>query len=86
MALTQLFTAYTVSGTPDPVKGFIIDAKNSVIIKERVIEDLDHSNLNLDVAWIPEGMQPTTENLTILIWQRLEPFITDGCLHYVQNS
>jgi 6-pyruvoyltetrahydropterin/6-carboxytetrahydropterin synthase len=67
------------------VKGFIIDAKKlSVIIKERVIEDLDHSNLNLDVAWIPEDMQPTTENLTILIWQRLEPFITEGSLHCVK--
>lgn len=75
----------TVSGTPDPVKGFIIDAKKlSVIIKERVIEDLDHSNLNLDVVWIPEDMQPTTENLTILIWQRLEPFITEGSLHCVK--
>lgn len=75
----------TVRGTPDPVKGFIIDAKKlSIIIKDRVIEDLDHSNLNLDVAWIPEGMQPTTENLTVLIWQRLEPFITEGRLHCVK--
>ncbi len=75
----------TVRGTPDPVKGFIIDAKKlSIIIKDRVIEDLDHSNLNLDVAWIPEGMQPTTENFTVLIWQRLEPFITEGRLHCVK--
>ncbi|MBK7938752.1 MAG: 6-carboxytetrahydropterin synthase [Lewinellaceae bacterium] len=63
----------TVKGTPDPVTGFIIDVKKlSVIIQEEVIEHLDHSNLNLDVDFIPKGMQPTTENLVILIWRRLE--------------
>ena len=52
--------------------GFIIDVKKlSLIIKDEVIEHLDHSNLNLDVAFIPKGMQPTTENLVLLIWQRL---------------
>ncbi len=63
----------TVKGMPDPVTGFIIDVKKlSVIIKEEVVDHLDHSNLNLDVDFIPKGMQPTTENLVILIWQRLE--------------
>jgi 6-pyruvoyltetrahydropterin/6-carboxytetrahydropterin synthase len=62
----------TVKGRPDPVTGFIIDVKLlSEIIKKEVIDHLDHSNLNLDVAFIPAGMQPTTENLVILIWQRL---------------
>lgn len=63
----------TVKGMPDPVTGFIIDVKKlSVIIKTEVTDHLDHSNLNLDVDFIPKGMQPTTENLVILIWQRLE--------------
>jgi 6-pyruvoyltetrahydropterin/6-carboxytetrahydropterin synthase len=63
----------TVKGRPDPLTGFIIDVKElSSIIKEQVIDHLDHSNLNLDVEFIPKGMQPTTENLVILIWQRLE--------------
>jgi 6-pyruvoyltetrahydropterin/6-carboxytetrahydropterin synthase len=62
----------TVKGRPDPMTGFIIDVKKlSLIIKDEVIEHLDHSNLNLDVAFIPKGMQPTTENLVLLIWQRL---------------
>ncbi|MBK8429574.1 MAG: 6-carboxytetrahydropterin synthase [Lewinellaceae bacterium] len=43
----------------------------SDIIKQEVTDHLDHSNLNLDVEFIPPGMQPTTENLVILIWQRL---------------
>jgi 6-pyruvoyltetrahydropterin/6-carboxytetrahydropterin synthase len=63
----------TIKGRPDPDTGFIMDVKKlSLIIKEEVIDHLDHSNLNLDVAFIPKGMQPTTENLVILIWDRLE--------------
>ncbi|MFM2395292.1 MAG: 6-pyruvoyl tetrahydropterin synthase and hypothetical protein [Bacteroidota bacterium] len=75
----------TVAGEPDPHTGFIIDAKKlSTIIKDNVIEDLDHSNLNLDVKWIPENLQPTTENLVILIWQRLEPLLHNCRLHCVK--
>ena len=62
----------TVKGLPDPVTGFIVDVKKlSVLIKEQVVDHLDHSNLNLDVEFIPKGMQPTTENLVILIWDRI---------------
>jgi len=62
----------TIKGTPDPDTGFIMDVKQlSEIIRVEVIEPLDHSNLNLDVEFIPRGLQPTTENLVILIWQRI---------------
>lgn len=63
----------TVKGKPDPVTGFIMDVKHlSRIVRAEVTDHLDHSNLNLDVPFIPKGMQPTTENLIILIWERLE--------------
>lgn len=77
----------TVKGRPDPVTGFIIDVKKlSGIIQRQVIEHLDHCNLNLDVAFIPKGMQPTTENLVLLIWQRLNDALKDsGCqLHGIK--
>ncbi len=62
----------TVKGRPDPVTGFVIDVKRlSILIKENVVDHLDHSNLNLDVPFIPKGMQPTTENLVIVIWEQL---------------
>lgn len=62
----------TVKGKPDPMTGFVMDVKKlSVLIKEQVTDHLDHSNLNLDVDFIPKGMQPTTENLVVLIWERL---------------
>ncbi len=77
----------TVKGTPDPITGFIMNVKElSTIIKERIIEKLDHSNMNLDVDFIPKGMQPTTENLVVLIWKELEATIKEqgGELHCVK--
>jgi 6-pyruvoyltetrahydropterin/6-carboxytetrahydropterin synthase len=69
----------TISGKPDPLTGFVVDVKQlSKIIKEKVVDYLDHSNLNLDVPFIPKGMQPTTENLIIQIWSELEPHIPNG--------
>ncbi len=62
----------TVKGRPDKTTGFIIDVKKlSIIIKDTVIDKLDHSNLNLDVDFIPKNIQPTTENLVLLIWEQL---------------
>jgi len=43
----------TVKGTPDPVTGFVMDAKKlSTLIKKEVIDHLDHANLNLDVKFV----------------------------------
>ncbi|MCB0585365.1 MAG: 6-carboxytetrahydropterin synthase [Phaeodactylibacter sp.] len=75
----------TVKGTPDPVTGFIIDVKKlSRVIRQAIIDKVDHSNLNLDVDFIPEGMQPTTENLAILFWRQLEPLLEQGQLHRIK--
>ncbi len=74
----------TVAGEPDPVTGFIMDVKKlSSIIRTEVLDHLDHSNLNLDVSFIPQGMMPTTENLVVIIWNRLADKL-DGCrLHRI---
>lgn len=75
----------TVKGRPDPVTGFIMDVKKlSRLIKDSIVDRVDHCNLNMDVPFIPKGMQPTTENLVILFWQQLEPLI-EGCeLHSIK--
>lgn len=65
----------TVKGLPDGDTGFIVDAKlMSRIIKESIIEKLDHRNLNLDVDFM-SGKICSIENLVIGIWNELNPLI-----------
>lgn len=72
----------TVKGKPDPMTGFVMDAKElSKLVQELIIEEVDHRNLNLDVDWIPKHCQPTTENLLIYFWQRLAPALNNCELH-----
>jgi len=78
----QLFV--TVKGDPDPMTGFVMDAKKlGNLIKQEVSEVLDHSNLNLDVPWLA-GKQPTSENIAIAIWGRLSPKLHSCKLHRVR--
>jgi 6-pyruvoyltetrahydropterin/6-carboxytetrahydropterin synthase len=66
----QIFV--TVKGEPSPDTGFVINLKDlSVILKEEVIEPLDHKNLNLDVPFL-KGMLASTENMAIQIWERIK--------------
>jgi 6-pyruvoyltetrahydropterin/6-carboxytetrahydropterin synthase len=65
----------TVKGSPHPDTGFLFDVKKlSNIIKQEVIEKLDHKNLNVDVDFM-KGKMCSTENLAIEIWKKLEPQI-----------
>lgn len=65
----------TVKGNPDPDTGFLFDVKKlSNIIKQVVIEKLDHRNLNVDVDFM-RGKMCSTENLAVEIWKQLEPHI-----------
>ena len=74
----------TVKGEPDPITGYVTNAKHlSNILNERVIDYLDHKNLNLDVEFM-DGIQPTTENLAKAIWKEIEPYITDCSLHSIR--
>lgn len=62
----------TVEGEVDPATGFVIDlARLRDLVHEAVIDDVDHANLNVDVSWM-EGVNPTSENLAVEIWRRLE--------------
>ena len=63
-----------------------MDAKKlGGLIREFVTDKLDHSNLNLDVDFIPENMQSTTENLVMLIWQQLEHILKKVCASIGSN-
>lgn len=66
----QLFV--TVKGIPNAETGFVINLKTlSKILKEKVIEEIDHKNLNLDVAFL-KGIIASTENIAIAIWDLIE--------------
>lgn len=67
----------TVKGEPHPDTGFIIDAKVlSKIVNAEALDYLDHSNLNLDVPFLDQKLQPTSENLIKAIWERIEPSLS----------
>lgn len=75
----------TVKGVPDPLTGFVIDAKKlSLLIRKYLTDLVDHSNLNLDVPFIPKNIQPTTENMVILFWKQLEPHLENCQLHCIK--
>ncbi len=62
----------TVKGEVNPDTGFVINLKDlSTLIRRRVIDKLDHTNLNLDVDFML-GIMPSTENLAIEIWRQLD--------------
>ena len=76
----------TVKGEVNEDTGFVVNLKDlAKIIKEKVIDKLDHKNLNLDVDFMKDKMA-STEVLAISIWQQLEKDISniDAKLHSVK--
>jgi len=70
----------TVEGAIDPETGFVMDLKLlREALEARVVDDVDHRNLNLEVPWL-ENVNPTTENLAVAIWDRLADAMPAGVL------
>jgi 6-pyruvoyltetrahydropterin/6-carboxytetrahydropterin synthase len=69
-----------VSGEIDRRTGYVVDLKRlSDVICRVIIEDVDHRNLNTDVAWLA-GVIPTAENLAMAFWERVRPELPEGTL------
>lgn len=65
----------TIKGIPDADTGFLFDVKElSKIIKQHVVDRLDHKNLNMDVPFMA-GKMCSTENLALAIWKELQPYL-----------
>jgi len=64
----------TVAGDPDPSTGFVVDLKwLKDVMQQKVLAGFDHRHLNLEVAeFAADQLIPTTENLAIVAWMRLE--------------
>ena len=72
-----------VKGKVDPETGMVIDLKKlKDIIRERIIDRVDHTNLNEDVDFL-RGVIPTAENLARCFWQQLAPAIDEGTLYEI---
>ena len=65
----------SVIGEIDQETGFVVDVKIlSDLIKEHIENAFDHKNLNLDVPDF-EKLNPTAENIAVVIWQKLRTHI-----------
>jgi 6-pyruvoyltetrahydropterin/6-carboxytetrahydropterin synthase len=74
----------TVGGEIDPVTGFVVDLKLlKDILEKEVVSVYDHRNLNHEV---PEfaNTNPSTENIAVAIWRRLDGKIPNAKLHRVR--
>jgi 6-pyruvoyltetrahydropterin/6-carboxytetrahydropterin synthase len=61
----------TVKGDVNPDTGFLVNLKDlSALIDKKIIEKLDHRNINLEVDFMA-GKLASTENLAIGIWNEL---------------
>ncbi|MFV0604663.1 MAG: 6-pyruvoyl trahydropterin synthase family protein [Niabella sp.] len=80
----------TVKGEPSPDTGFVFDVKKlGEIIRNEVLEKVDHLNLNEDVDFM-KGKMCSTENLAIGIWNELQKHlpknVTLHCIKLYETS
>lgn len=76
-----------VKGDIDVDDGMVINLTTlDTLLKSEVIANYDHKHLNSQHPIFAENsrLQPTCENITIEIWQRLVPSLTDELLHRVR--
>jgi 6-pyruvoyltetrahydropterin/6-carboxytetrahydropterin synthase len=75
----------TIKGIPDEHTGFLLDVKKlSIIIKEHILDKLDHKNLNLDVEFLKDKMC-STEIVATTIWHQLQPHLPSNVtLHCIK--
>ena len=68
-----------IYGEIDQNTGMVIDLSYlKKIIEKEIEEELDHKNLNLDIPYF-KNIIPTTENLAIYIWKKLNKAIELNC-------
>ena len=67
-----------LTGPVDPDTGYVYDTKRlSDLIKREILDRYDHRNLNLDTEEFA-NLNPTAENMAVVIWQRLRLHLAAG--------
>lgn len=65
----------SVTGEIDKETGYVIDIKDlKELIRDKIEIAFDHKNLNLEVEEFKK-MNPTAENIAVVIWNRLRPHL-----------
>ncbi|MDY7394154.1 6-carboxytetrahydropterin synthase [Aureibaculum sp. 2210JD6-5] len=68
----------SVTGEVDTETGFVMDMKVlKDLIRTEIEEAFDHKNLNEEVTEFNDvdGLNPTAENIVVVIWNKLRPHI-----------
>jgi 6-pyruvoyltetrahydropterin/6-carboxytetrahydropterin synthase len=74
----------TVEGEVDAKTGFVLDLKQlKEVLNREVLDAFDHRHLNKEVPEFATQI-PTTENIAIAIWRRLEPKLSGAKIHRVR--
>jgi 6-pyruvoyltetrahydropterin/6-carboxytetrahydropterin synthase len=73
----------TVSGEVDPKTGMVVNLFDLKRILLNVLEEFDHKNLNLDMPYFKDRI-PTSENLTRVLWTKLDKQNDIGTLHAIR--
>jgi 6-pyruvoyltetrahydropterin/6-carboxytetrahydropterin synthase len=61
----------TVKGYVNKETGFVVNLKDlSKIVREQIIDKIDHKNLNIEVDFMKDKIV-STENIAIAIWEEL---------------
>lgn len=72
----------TLKGNINEESGFIVDLqKLNDIVKEKIINVFDHSQIEKDIPWF-ENKQPSTENMVVYIWNQLVNIIPSNAQLY----
>jgi 6-pyruvoyltetrahydropterin/6-carboxytetrahydropterin synthase len=71
----------SVTGPINQGSGWLVDLqKLSKLVNSRVVNVLDHSQIEVDIEWF-KGKQPSTENILIWAWNEIAPRMEQGTLH-----
>jgi 6-pyruvoyltetrahydropterin/6-carboxytetrahydropterin synthase len=74
----------TVKGSVNRQTGFVMDLKDlKEVLNREVLDAMDHRYLNKEVPEFAHQV-PTTENVAIAIWNRLEKKLSVAKLHRVR--
>lgn len=77
----------TVRGLVHEQTGMVMNLADLMrLLRERVLPQIDHKHLNLDVPFL-DGIIPTAENVAIALWRQIEPEVRryEGChLHRIR--